>query len=715
MKDHSEESVRSLLNKKTAYSLLEIREALLNSGARLQEMLHERVTWFVDGTMARLAQHNVRIAFVGQVKAGKSSILNAFMKRPDLLPTDINPSTAVITKVHFGSSNHPVNTALFHFFTEEEWEELFGKPKTRDPNAVSLLSLPTSRRSLEKLRQRARERLGPDYEKLLGKHHLFNAITPQLIGSYVSAGDFSKGGLQGRLFSDVTRMAEVFLDDNPILYPSVLIDTPGVNDLFFIREEITRANLADADVYVLILTAQQPLSRGDVSLLRLLRGLRRDKIIAVVNRVDMLNDIGTEAASLKETVKAALKHELPYANIPVIMTSALWANAALKESPFALEGLITRQFIDYASQCGVGSLVSSSRGLDPDLVVSRYAKALHSCSGLTELADCINRLIATSIVEDQLLPVSSTLAAISHNSAITVRYGLQALVPAAKNGSGEDVRPKFSKEATTENKERLETFVGQLEVLLKQMQKEWKGFANTEIANVERYMLYAVEKFADAQAFLVFGDDKHRILYQDWSENTLLFRTELADLISKNYNEICRMLFDKQHEGEAAIRRATDKIIPQADSVLQFGMRPSKSSPVYLMPLSKATVFEMDDFWQHEIAKSNNSYERKSKELKSVILAELYPIIKEMTEAAARGLELTIDEIVRHLSIFVVSSLFAIVQQLEQLKDLHKSDADAEDQTDLVQKFMDDAKKAIELFECEYKKIAGLKKEMFAI
>jgi len=177
----------------------------------------------------------------------------------------------------------------------------------------------------------------------MGKHHLFSAITPEIMESYVSTGDFSKKAstFQSKLFSDVTRMAEVFLDDNPSFYPSVLIDTPGVNDLFFVRDEITRANLADADVYVLILTAQQPLSRSDISLLRLLRGLKRDRIIAVINRIDTLSDIETEGERARDEVRAALKRELPHADIPVILTSALWANAALRQSPFAIEGLIT--------------------------------------------------------------------------------------------------------------------------------------------------------------------------------------------------------------------------------------------------------------------------------------------------------------------------------------------------------------------------------------
>lgn len=148
---------------------------------------------------------------------------------------------------------------------------------------------------------------------------------------------------------------------------------------------------------------------------------------------------------------------------------------------------------------------------------------------------------------------------------------------------------------------------------------------------------------------------------------------------------------------------------------MQFGMKPSKSSPVYLMPLSKATVFEMDDFWQHEISRSQDLFEKKSRELKSVILSEFYPIIKEMTEAANRGLELTINEITRHLSIFIVSSLYPIVQQLEQFKALYKSDSTSEEQAELIRKFADETKEAIELFENEHKKVAGLKKAMFAV
>jgi hypothetical protein len=711
LKNITAHTARSLLSRKTARSLKEVRDALADSGARLEGKLHSRVGWLVNDTLKRLEQHTARIAFVGQVKAGKSSVVNAFMKRPDFLPTDVNPSTAVITKIYFDSAKQPANTALFHFFTEHEWDELFSKRDKHDPNYSALMSLPASRRSLESLRQRAQVRLGPGYEQLLGKHHLFSAVTPRIVEQYVSAGDFSNKSksMQDKYFSDVTRMAEVFLDANPVFYPSVLIDTPGVNDLFFVREEITRANLADADVYVLVLTAQQPLSRGDLSLLRLLRGLKRDKVIAVINRIDILTDIYGEGERLRQSVQADLKRELPYANIPVVLTSALWANAALRESPFATEGLITRQFIDYAHNCGVGNLLRRSAGADPDEVLEQHTQALYACSGMEDLEDCINRLIATSIVEEQLLPASSALAATAHNTALAARYGLKSLV--SLEGGKQNLEA-----ASLEHLKRLETYVSQIERLMASMQNEWALFASSEVSNIERYLMYAVERFAEAQAFLYAETDTNRPSnLLNWSENTLNFRIELADLISRSYNDISRLLFEKQQEAEAKIRYITGSILPEIDGLMKFGMRPSKSGPAYLMPLSKATVFEMDDFWQHEMSTFNETFEKKAREIKAVIITEFHPIIKDMNEAAKRNLDFIINDITRHLNSFVFSSLYPIVQQLEAIISQCKSKPTAQDKDEFTRKLVANTKEDIDFLEKENDKINLLKKSMYAM
>src|SRR3546814_15588565 len=53
------------------------------------------------------------------------------------------------------------------------------------------------------------------------------------------------------------------------------IDTPGTNDPFLVRDEITRRALENADIYIVVLTARQALSSADVALLRILRGDRK--------------------------------------------------------------------------------------------------------------------------------------------------------------------------------------------------------------------------------------------------------------------------------------------------------------------------------------------------------------------------------------------------------------------------------------------------------
>ena len=89
-------------------------------------------------------------------------------------------------------------------------------------------------------------------------------------------------------FSDITKCADIFLDLGAFSFPTVVIDTPGVNDPFLVRDEITRQNLEAADICVVVVTAWQRLSATDLNLLRMLRGLKKDRLIVFVNKVDEL-------------------------------------------------------------------------------------------------------------------------------------------------------------------------------------------------------------------------------------------------------------------------------------------------------------------------------------------------------------------------------------------------------------------------------------------
>src|SRR5262249_38551082 len=80
---------------------------------------------FIDDTLRLLDRLSCRIGVIGQVKAGKSSLINALMGKPGLLPTDVNPWTTAVTRIHFGLADAPPNVAAeFSFFAPDEWEQL---------------------------------------------------------------------------------------------------------------------------------------------------------------------------------------------------------------------------------------------------------------------------------------------------------------------------------------------------------------------------------------------------------------------------------------------------------------------------------------------------------------------------------------------------------------------------------------------------------------
>jgi hypothetical protein len=649
-----------IVNTSVSKALYDVSTRLTRAGEDLEKLLHSRISWYVRDLGSALESSACRIAFVGQIKAGKSSLINALIKKPGLLPTDVNPSTAVITKVFLGGTGQSESSARFHFFTESEWDNIMSR-SGQGADGTGLLTLPSSRTKLHELQRRAEKRLGPNYSQVLGKHHLFSAVTPQLLDQYVSASEYKPYSPEGPLlYSDVTKMAEVFLSSPPFSHPTVMIDTPGVNDLFFIRDEITHSNLADAEIYIVVLSAQNPLSSADLSLLRLLRGLQRDRIIAIINRIDSLENIAEDSKKVEAFVRERLQQEFPHASIPVIPVSALWGNAALAFDQDQADRICNASFARYMQDSGISKLgVRPEHGCDP--------ATLLMCSGIPRILDFISRFVMSSVTEDLLLPTAATFGAIAHNSAMSSRLALRAFASEKLVNNSNAVMHEALRRQAERSLDQLSEVVKEVEGLLSGLVQNWEKFACDELANLERYLFYSIEVFADAQANAFISQNDPQGFVGRFCKDALRFRSELSDEFALHHTKISKGLLDRRNEAEAILRKTVQAKLPNLDNVIQFGLSPRKTRPLSVMALAKSTALETAEFWALLRRPSEGDEAGRIREIKLMIASEFVLILREILDTAQSDLKLTANEMMLKLRTMALSAVFPLIDNLSYL------------------------------------------------
>jgi len=386
---------------------------------RLAGVLGEHAAPLLNEARRQLAQRDCRIAVIGQVKAGKSTFINALIKRPELLPTNVNPWTAVVCSLHFRTQSAPPDhAAIFHLFSVDEWQQLAeggGRLRELTQHLIPGFQPELLRAQLEVMRKRAEKRLGNEFEALLGKSHKFKDLTPELIADYVSAGD--ENALSDfphrRIHSDITRAADLYFSDSPFAFPITLIDTPGTNDPFLVRDEITRRSLENPDIYVFVISALQPLSVSDIAMLRLLNGLHKDRIIVFINRTDQLPCPPADAPAIKAAVEKRLRLQFPSLDIPVICGSARLGNLIIEG-----QGAVP------CSQIPAAALAIARADL-PQRPIQPHS--MEASSGMREVAAAITNMMCASGVAMLLRQIAVCLAELVKTAEVTDRAEITAI------------------------------------------------------------------------------------------------------------------------------------------------------------------------------------------------------------------------------------------------------------------------------------------------
>lgn len=587
----------------------------------------------IDGIQERLGGSSISVSFIGQVKAGKTSLTNAFMGKPGFLPADVNPWTAVITRVNFGRTDGVPGSGRFSFFSQEEWTHL----TRRDGRLQEIVdAIPGSETKhaeidteLERVHARARFRLGNSYEALLGQSHDFKKVTSGVLERYICAGDDPEGLVEGPTagrFADITREAMINFDLERFEYPLTMVDTPGLNDPLLIREEVTLRSLECSDVFVLVLNAHQALSTADLHLLRILNALRLDRLIIFINRVDELNDPIRDLPRVLRHVTDMLQRERLPEDIPVICGSAHWAEYAL-----GCEEQVGLQHLEpFCSQLvHADDLASASQAFGATVQAQAWA-----ASGITALDRAVDHMLTTGPGRVRItkacvdLGNALQLISVTANAELQrARQELQRLNGDASTGNGPNA-------GDAPDAQRLRSLVGELS---EKLQREMMDSLTGTWARTRLGLKHIIDDFArkqDGQFAAYLSQAKKK----EWHCDTTPLRRAIATFFRDEFPSVKDSLRRRLEAGaRRTVNRLDDAGLKGAGEI-HLNTVEFDDNVAITTALSKVVSFDMEWGWWQGWLSRLQSHTKLREELTVMIRSQFTPIEQELLATTGRNL-----------------------------------------------------------------------------
>ena len=546
------------------------------------------------------------VTMIGQVKAGKTTLVNALVGRPELLPADINPWTSVVTSLHLDPSPRGAAAkASFRFFDEEEWSRLLnrgGRVGELAARAGAHKELEKVRQQLEAMREKSRQRLGRKFELLMGQVHEYGYFDEELIQRYVCLGDDLDGEegaptvQQGR-FADITKSADLYLRQPELPHRLCIRDTPGVNDTFMIREQITVNAIRESRLCVVVLSAHQTLSTVDMALIRLISNVDARDVIIFVNRIDELGDPVAETAEIRESIVGTLRALDGPTDAEIIFGSAHWARHALMGR------------LDDMGEASGDALVSwAEANLSDELAERSLDETVWVLSGVPALCNAISKRVDEGEGAEFTRRVARSARNLANGLAATRNV-------VSRRMTGEAVKPVQRKDIGREldriaarNREALEEHLGDMIAQLDdRLASSRKSFLVRATASLIKHLE-------------AYGEDE--VWKYDPGGLRLLLRSGYRVFTTKTAKG-----------GEDIFARTTSDIrdlyiaafgIPDAAIALQMPAIPKPLPPVIL---GSAIALDIKGNWWTSWWRRRRSYKGFAEEFSELIDAEIEPFV----------------------------------------------------------------------------------------
>ena len=229
------------------------------------------------------------IGVIGQMKAGKSTFLNAFVFERDVLPAATTPMTAALTVITYG----PEEKIEVEFYTRDEWDE----------------QRLTARRELTPDSSEAEKSKVQAAQELVEKAAHISSRLPELLGTKrTDALDklIEYVGADGQ-FVSITKSVKIYYPKE-YLKGVEIVDTPGFNDPIVSREERTKDFLRRSDAVLLMLYAGRPFDATDREIIfKNLSQCGIGKVVIGINKYDIPLQNGDTEEEIKDYVANEIK------------------------------------------------------------------------------------------------------------------------------------------------------------------------------------------------------------------------------------------------------------------------------------------------------------------------------------------------------------------------------------------------------------------------
>jgi hypothetical protein len=228
-------------------------------------------------------ERTLKIGIVGEVKAGKSSFLNALIfDGEDVLPKAATPMTAALTKLNYSESP----SAKIFFYKKHDWEaiqswsdnyekaidekfreamENYEKSKLTKVKGLLVENKPT-RESIEKAYGGTLPKTASGCRELTKMVEECGLRPADILGKekdipYSDLNEYI--GAKGK-YTPLVSHTELYIN-NPLLEDIEIIDTPGLNDAVVSRSQKTKDFLIKCDVVFLLSYVGEFLLTEDIS------------------------------------------------------------------------------------------------------------------------------------------------------------------------------------------------------------------------------------------------------------------------------------------------------------------------------------------------------------------------------------------------------------------------------------------------------------------